>query len=64
MSHHDWNDIFSMTMPALELVLRGSVMYWFLFLVFRLKSCGATSARWASPTSCSWCCWAMPPRTA
>src|SRR6201989_2599497 len=36
MSHHDWNDIFSMTMPALELVLRGSVMYWFLFLVFRL----------------------------
>ena len=36
MSHHDWNDVFSMTMPALELVLRGSVMYWFLFLVFRL----------------------------
>jgi len=29
-------DVFGMTMPMLELVLRGSVMYWFLVLVFRL----------------------------
>ena len=35
----DFNDllaVFAMTMPALELVVRGSVMYWFLVLVFRL----------------------------
>lgn len=29
-------DVFGMTMPVLELVLRGTVMYWFLVLVFRL----------------------------
>jgi len=29
-------DVFGMTMPVLELFVRGSVMYWFLVLVFRL----------------------------
>jgi uncharacterized membrane protein YcaP (DUF421 family) len=36
MDFKDLVDVFGPTMPLLELVLRGSVMYWFLFLVFRL----------------------------
>lgn len=36
MDFKDLVDVFGMTAPALELVLRGTVMYWFLFLVFRL----------------------------
>ncbi len=36
MDHHDLVDIFGSTMPLLELFVRGSVMYWFLVLVFRL----------------------------
>jgi len=28
-------DIFRFTIPPLELVLRGSLMFWFLFLIFR-----------------------------
>ena len=41
-------------MSPLELLLRGTVMYWLLFVVLRFVSCGATWARWASATSCSW----------
>jgi uncharacterized membrane protein YcaP (DUF421 family) len=29
-------NVFHGTMPPLELILRGSVMFWFLFLVFRV----------------------------
>jgi uncharacterized membrane protein YcaP (DUF421 family) len=36
MDFKDLVDVFGMTAPVLELVLRGTVMYWFLFLVFRL----------------------------
>ncbi len=36
MDHSDLVDVFGMTMPLLELFVRGSVMYWFLVLVFRL----------------------------
>ena len=36
MDFKDLVDVFGMTMPVLELVLRGSVMYWALVLVFRL----------------------------
>ena len=36
MDHSDLVDVFAMTMPILELVVRGSIMYWFLVLVFRL----------------------------
>ena len=36
MDHTDLVDVFGMTMPILELFVRGSVMYWFLVLVFRL----------------------------
>ena len=31
----DWSDALAFSMPATEIVLRGSLMYWFLFLVFR-----------------------------
>lgn len=31
----DWRELFTFTAPPLEIVLRGSVMYVFLFLVFR-----------------------------
>lgn len=31
----DWGNVFGVHMPLLELVVRGSVIYWFLFLVFR-----------------------------
>jgi uncharacterized membrane protein YcaP (DUF421 family) len=36
MDHSDLVDVFRMTMPVLELFVRGSLMYWFLVLVFRL----------------------------
>ena len=36
MDSKDLADVFGMTMPVLELMLRGTVMYWFLVLVFRL----------------------------
>ncbi len=36
MDHHDLAGVFAMTAPILELIVRGSVMYWFLVLVFRL----------------------------
>ena len=36
MDHRALVDVFAMTMPALELFVRGSVMYWFLVAVFRL----------------------------
>jgi uncharacterized membrane protein YcaP (DUF421 family) len=31
----DWAGIFSFTVSPLELMLRGSLMYWFLYFVFR-----------------------------
>lgn len=31
----DWHEIFSISMPVMELIVRGSAMYWFLFLIFR-----------------------------
>jgi uncharacterized membrane protein YcaP (DUF421 family) len=31
----DWNNLFALTVPPLELVVRGSLIYWFLFIVFR-----------------------------
>ena len=36
MDFKDLVDVFGMTMPALELFVRGSVIYWFLLLVFRV----------------------------
>src|SRR4051812_5069154 len=32
----DWNEIFGLTVPPLELVARGTVMYLFLFTMFRV----------------------------
>jgi hypothetical protein len=31
----DWSEIFSLSLPVTEIVVRGTVFYWFLFLVFR-----------------------------
>jgi uncharacterized membrane protein YcaP (DUF421 family) len=31
----DWDSLFGFTMSPWELVLRGTAMYWFLFLLFR-----------------------------
>ena len=32
----DWADLFAFTVSPLELFIRASIIYWFLFLVFRL----------------------------
>jgi len=31
----DWHSLFSLSLPAAEIIVRGSAMYWFLFLIFR-----------------------------
>ena len=31
----DWSSLFALNVSPWELIVRGSVMYWFLFLVFR-----------------------------
>lgn len=31
----DWQELFGIHMPIAEIVLRGSAVYWFLFLIFR-----------------------------
>lgn len=31
----DWNALFGFSIPPAELIVRGSAMYWFLFLTFR-----------------------------
>ena len=31
----DWHDVFAFTMSPWELILRGTLMYWFLFALFR-----------------------------
>ena len=46
-------NLFQIHVPVLELMLRGTLVYWLLFCIFRL-SCGAMWAPWASPTSCCW----------
>ena len=32
----DWHALFAFSVPPLELIVRGSAIYWFLFLLFRL----------------------------
>ena len=36
MDHDTLSSVFKMTMPIVELFIRGSVMFWFLVLVFRV----------------------------
>lgn len=31
----DWEELFGLSLPLFEIVLRGSLFYWFLFFVFR-----------------------------
>jgi uncharacterized membrane protein YcaP (DUF421 family) len=35
MADIDWGELFGLSVPALELVIRGSAIYWFLFFIFR-----------------------------
>jgi uncharacterized membrane protein YcaP (DUF421 family) len=32
----DWQALFGLSVPPLEMVVRGTAIYWFLFLIFRL----------------------------
>lgn len=34
----DWSSLFEFQVPAIELIARGTLMYWFLFLLFRFVS--------------------------
>lgn len=31
----DWAELFGLSVPLLEILIRGTVIYWFLFLIFR-----------------------------
>lgn len=31
----DWEEMFSLSLPLAEIIIRGTAMYWFLFIVFR-----------------------------
>jgi uncharacterized membrane protein YcaP (DUF421 family) len=31
----DWSELFSLSVPLAEIIIRGTATYWFLFLVFR-----------------------------
>lgn len=31
----DWGELFGLSLPPAEIVLRGTTMYWFLFFIFR-----------------------------
>jgi uncharacterized membrane protein YcaP (DUF421 family) len=31
----DWAELFAFSVPVLELVIRGTAIYWFLFVIFR-----------------------------
>lgn len=32
----DWSELFGLSLSPLELIVRGTAMYWFLFLLFRV----------------------------
>lgn len=36
MSAIDWHALFGLSVPPLELIVRGTAIYWFLFLLFRV----------------------------
>lgn len=31
----DWSEMFGLSLPLAEIIIRGTAMYWFLFLLFR-----------------------------
>lgn len=35
MAGIDWQDLFGLSVPPLEMFVRGTAIYWFLFLIFR-----------------------------
>src|SRR5687768_1541409 len=36
MSPIDWQELFGVSVAPIELIVRGTAVYWFLFLIFRL----------------------------
>ena len=32
----DWSEVFGLSVPPLELIVRGTVLYWFIFVLFRV----------------------------
>lgn len=36
MPQAEWGEVFTLSVAPLELMVRGSMIYWFLFLIFRL----------------------------
>lgn len=32
----DWTELFIPSLPVMEMIIRGTLVYWFLFLIFRL----------------------------
>ncbi|MGH8592363.1 MAG: hypothetical protein ACREX9_04600 [Gammaproteobacteria bacterium] len=36
MAEIRWEELFGLSVPVLELIIRGTAIYWFLFLIFRL----------------------------
>lgn len=49
----DLNGILSLSVSPLQLMLRGTLMYWFLFAIFR-SCCDAMRARSASAIFSLW----------
>lgn len=33
--HIDWHALFQLSTPLIEIIIRGTVVYWFLFFIFR-----------------------------
>ena len=32
----DWGEVFGLTVSPVELIVRGTVLYWFIFVLFRV----------------------------
>jgi hypothetical protein len=51
----DWHDMFGLTVSPLELLLRGTVMYLFLFALFRVvvkRRVASAPSAWPTSWSC------------
>jgi hypothetical protein len=34
----EWGEVFRLTVNPLELIVRGAVTYWFIFVLFRVRT--------------------------
>lgn len=50
----DWSEMFTFSISPLEIIIRGSIVYWFIFVLLRVAG-AAISARSAWPTCWCWC---------